>query len=134
MSEPVSQAMTSSPFNARTLFGVVLASLLAAAGFVLLSAYAPDLHIGRDGGASVLSKSGTGFSGLFELMTLLDDAPETARGLDELRSDGLAVITIAPQSDRSAYRSRPQSSLPLRRCAGPSRPLRDAAYQPARRP
>lgn len=104
MSEPVSQAMTSSPFNARTLFGVVLASLLAAAGFVLLSAYAPDLHIGRDGGASVLSKSGTGFSGLFELMTLLDDAPETARGLDELRSDGLAVITIAPQSDPDALK------------------------------
>ncbi|CAM5509197.1 hypothetical protein MAUB1S_08502 [Mycolicibacterium aubagnense] len=99
MSEPVSLAMASSPFNRRTAFGIVLASLLAAAGFVLLSTFAPDLRIGREGGASVLSKSGTGFSGLFELMTLLGDEPETARSPDDLGSDALAVITIGPQSD-----------------------------------
>lgn len=99
MSEPVSLAMTGSPFNRRTVFGIILASLLAAAGFVLLSTYAPDLRIGREGGASVLSKSGTGFSGLFQLMTLLGDEPETASSLDELHSNALAVITIGPRSD-----------------------------------
>ena len=102
MSAPASLA--SSPFNGRTVFWGVLASLIAAAGFVLLSTYAPDLRIGRDGGASVLSKSGTGFSGLFELMRLLGDEPETAHNLDDVRSEGLLVVTIAPQSDAGALK------------------------------
>ncbi len=89
-------AKIESPFNRRTVFWGVLASLLAAAGFVLLSTYAPDFRIGQNGGASALSKSGTGFAGLVELMTLLDDEPETARSIDDLYWDGLAIVTIGP--------------------------------------
>ncbi|MDH6234539.1 hypothetical protein M2281_005157 [Mesorhizobium soli] len=104
MSGPVPLAMAESPFNRRTIFWGVLASLIAAAGFVLLSTYAPDFRLGQKGGASALSKSGTGFAGLVELMTLLDDEPETARSLDELNWDGLAVVTIGPQSDPDALK------------------------------
>jgi hypothetical protein len=92
------------PFNRRTVFWGVLASLLAAAGFVLLSTYAPDFRLGQQGGPSALSKSGTGFAGLVELMTLMDDEPETARSIDELYSDSLVVVTISPQSDPEALK------------------------------
>lgn len=104
MSGPVPLAMAESPFNRRTVFWGVLASLIAGAGFVLLSTYAPDMRIGQKGGVSALSKSGTGFAGLVELMTLLDDKPETARSLDDLDWDALAVVTIAPQSDPDALK------------------------------
>jgi hypothetical protein len=97
-----SPAAAESPFNRRTVFWGILASLLAAAGFVLLSAYAPDFRLGQQGGASALSKSGTGFAGLVELMTLLDDEPEMARSLDDLYSDNLVVVTISPRSDPDA--------------------------------
>ncbi|WP_432283974.1 DUF4350 domain-containing protein [Aminobacter sp. BA135] len=104
MTRQVQLVMTEQPFNRRTVFWGVLASLLAAAGFVLLSTYAPDFRIGQNGGASALSKSGTGFAGLVELMTLLGDEPETARSLDDLDADGLAVVTINAQSDPDALK------------------------------
>jgi hypothetical protein len=103
MSMAPSPAATESPFNRRTVFWGILASLLAAAGFVLLSTYAPDFRLGRQG-ASALSKSGTGFAGLVELMTLLDDEPKIARSVDDLYWDGLAVVTISPQSDPEALK------------------------------
>ncbi|MDQ6432800.1 DUF4350 domain-containing protein [Mesorhizobium sp. LHD-90] len=104
MSIAPSPAATESPFNRRVVFWGILASLLAAAGFVLLSTYAPDFRIGRQGGASALSKSGTGFAGLVELMTLLDDEPWTARSIDDLHTDGLLVVTMSPQSDPDALK------------------------------
>ena len=57
-------AAGAAPFNRRTVFWGICASLLAAAGFFLLSTYAPDFRIGTSGGTSALSKSGTGFAGL----------------------------------------------------------------------
>lgn len=104
MSMAQSLATAESPFNRRVVFWGILASLLAAAGFVLLSTYAPDFRNGRQGGASVLSKSGTGFAGLVELMILLGDEPETALSTDDLYWDGLVVVTIAPQSDPEALK------------------------------
>lgn len=104
MSVEAASTVAGAPFNRRTVFWGVLASLLAAAGFVLLSTYAPDFRLGQQGGSSALSKSGTGFAGLVELMTLLDDEPETARSLDDLYSDSLVVVTISPQSDPEALK------------------------------
>ena len=104
MSVEATSPATGAPFNRRTVFWGVLASLLAAAGFVLLSTYAPDFRLGQRGGSSALSKSGTGFAGLVELMTLLDDEPWTARSIDELYSDSLVVVTISPQSDPEALK------------------------------
>ncbi len=104
MSTVPSLASSESPFNRRTVLWGVLASLIAAAGFVLLSTYAPDFRVGQQGGASALSKSGTGFAGLVELMTLTGDEPWTARSLDDLYYDGLAIVTISPQSDAAALK------------------------------
>ncbi len=101
--EAASQPAGEAPFNRRTVFWGVLASLLAAAGFVLLSTYAPDFRLGQQGGSSALSKSGTGFAGLVELMTLHGRrAARRREALDDLYSDSLVVVTISPQSDPEA--------------------------------
>ena len=73
------RASAQEPFNRRTLFWGIFASLLAAAGFFLLSTYAPDFRLGSIGGATPLSKSGIGYAGLAELMALTGDPPEMAR-------------------------------------------------------
>ncbi|MFI0844036.1 DUF4350 domain-containing protein [Mesorhizobium sp. IMUNJ 23232] len=104
MSLEATSPATGAPFNRRTVFWGVLASLLAAAGFVLLSTYAPDFRLGQQGGSSALSKSGAGFAGLVDLMTLMDDEPETARSVDDLYSDSLVIVTISPQSDPEALK------------------------------
>lgn len=104
MNGTVTPAAAESPFNRRTAFWGILASLLAGAGFLLLSTYAPDFRLGQQGGASALSKGGAGFAGLVELMILLDDKPETARSTDELYSESLVVVTISAQSDPDALK------------------------------
>lgn len=92
------------PFSRRTLFWGIFASLLAAAGFFLLSTYAPDFRQ-PEGGATPFSKGGTGYAGLVEWLKLTNgQAPPMARGEDDLESDmtSLLIVTIAPDSDRSA--------------------------------
>lgn len=82
------------PFTRRTVFWGICASLLAAAGFFLLSTYAPDFRIGTDGGTSALSKSGTGFAGLARLLALTGDAPILVRQEADLDGDALLIVTL----------------------------------------
>jgi hypothetical protein len=94
------------PFNRRTLFWGIFASLLAAAGFFLLSTYAPDFRQ-PEGGATPLSKGGTGYAGLVEWLKLANgQAPRMERGEKDLESPlastFLLVVTIAPGSDPAA--------------------------------
>ena len=96
------RAAAEAPFNRRTLFWGIFASLLAAAGFFLLSTYAPDFRLGAAGGATPLSKSGIGFAGLAELMTLTGDLPDMAESTDDLTRETLLIVTIAPDSDLGA--------------------------------
>ncbi|TIO90299.1 MAG: DUF4350 domain-containing protein, partial [Mesorhizobium sp.] len=91
------------PFSRRTLFWGIFASLLAAAGFFLLSTYAPDFRQ-PEGGATPLSKGGTGYAGLVEWLKLTNgQAPPMARGEKDLQSPlastFLLIVTIAPNSD-----------------------------------
>ncbi|WP_027168017.1 hypothetical protein [Mesorhizobium sp. WSM3224] len=94
------------PFSRRTLFWGIFASLLAAAGFFLLSTYAPDFRE-PEGGATPLSKGGTGYAGLVEWLKLTNgQAPPMERGEKDLASPlastFLLVVTIAPGSDPAA--------------------------------
>lgn len=94
------------PFSRKTLFWGIFASLLAAAGFFLLSTYAPDFRQ-PEGGATPLSKGGTGYAGLVEWLKLTNgQAPPMERGgkdlASPLASTFLLVVTIAPGSDPSA--------------------------------
>ncbi|MDX8496052.1 DUF4350 domain-containing protein [Mesorhizobium sp. VK22B] len=94
------------PFSRRTLFWGIFASLLAAAGFFLLSTYAPDFRQ-PEGGGTPLSKGGTGYAGLVEWLKLTNgQAPPMARGEKDLESalasTFLLIVTIAPESDPAA--------------------------------
>jgi hypothetical protein len=94
------------PFSRRTLFWGIFASLLAAAGFFLLSTYAPDFRE-PEGGGTPFSKGGTGYAGLVEWLKLTNgQAPPMERGEKDLESPlastFLLVVTIAPGSDPSA--------------------------------
>lgn len=94
---------TQEPFSRRTLFWGIFASLLAAAGFFLLSTYAPDFRQ-PTGGATPLSKGGTGYAGLVEWLKLTNgQAPPMVRSEKALgtglASTFLLIVTIAPDSD-----------------------------------
>ncbi|TIT72025.1 MAG: DUF4350 domain-containing protein, partial [Mesorhizobium sp.] len=94
------------PFSGRTLFWGIFASLLAAAGFFLLSTYAPDFRQPQ-GGGTPFSKGGTGYAGLVEWLKLTNgQAPPMARGEKDLESSlastFLLIVTIAPESDPAA--------------------------------
>ncbi|MDX8528692.1 DUF4350 domain-containing protein [Mesorhizobium sp. MSK_1335] len=94
------------PFSRKTLFWGIFASLLAAAGFFLLSTYAPDFR-GPEGGGTPFSKGGTGYAGLVEWLKLTNgQAPPMERGEKDLASPlastFLLVVTIAPGSDPAA--------------------------------
>jgi len=94
------------PFSGRTLFWGIFASLLAAAGFFLLSTYAPDFRQ-PEGGATPLSKGGSGYAGLVEWLKLTDgQTPSMVRGEKDLESplasSSLLIVTIAPDSDPAA--------------------------------
>ncbi|TIL64729.1 DUF4350 domain-containing protein [Mesorhizobium sp.] len=96
--EPAAQE----PFNRRTLFWGIFASLLAAAGFFLLSTYAPDFRQPGNGSATPLSKSGVGYAGLAEWLRLTGETPAMARTEDDLGTDMLLIVTISPESDPAA--------------------------------
>ncbi|MER9598761.1 DUF4350 domain-containing protein [Mesorhizobium sp. M0244] len=100
MSAPAVEAQE--PFNRKTLFWGIFASLLAAAGFFLLSTYAPDFPHPGNGGATPLSKSGVGYAGLAEWLRLTGEAPAMARTEDDLGTDMLLIVTISPDSDPEA--------------------------------
>lgn len=94
------------PFNRKTLFWGIFASLLAAAGFFLLSTYAPDFRQ-PEGGGTPLSKGGTGYAGLVEWLKLTNgEAPPLERGEKDLESPrasrSLLIVTIAARSDPAA--------------------------------
>lgn len=90
------------PFNRRTLFWGIFASLLAAAGFFLLSTYAPDFRQPSIGGATPLSRSGIGYAGLAEWLKLSSEPPFMARSESDLETDMLLIVTISPDSDPDA--------------------------------
>ena len=99
-------AETEAPFSRKTLFWGIFASLLAAAGFFLLSTYAPDFREPA-GGGTPFSRGGTGYAGLVEWLKLTNgQAPPMERGEKDLASPPastfLLVVTIAPGSDPAA--------------------------------
>ncbi|MCV3210062.1 DUF4350 domain-containing protein [Mesorhizobium sp. YC-39] len=100
MSAPAIEAQE--PFNRRTLFWGIFASLLAAAGFFLLSTYAPDFRQPSDGGATPLSSGGTGYAGLVKWLRLTGDSPSMARNESDLTQADLLIVTISPDSDPEA--------------------------------
>lgn len=102
-------------FNPRTMLWAALASVMAAAAFFLLATYAPDFRLAGKGDASPLSKSGVGFAGLAELLTLTGKAPVMARTDDQLRDDALLIVPLLPNTPQE-----PLAKLIAHRSAKPT--------------
>ena len=89
----------------RTLFsaGVVAAALVAGAlsflAFLWLTAYAPDLSSGRNGGAHALSNGATGFRALGDLLDDVGGRAVRARNARDHPTGGLLVLTPTDATD-----------------------------------
>ncbi len=93
-----SEAASARPplFAARTMLWVVLIGVFAFSAFVVLSAYAPDLRSGSDGGGHALSKSAVGFAGVVELLKDLDEPVVVSRGAPPATGAGSGVLVLTP--------------------------------------
>jgi len=68
MSEAATPSRPAPTFSPVVVMWMVLAAVFSASAFLVLSAYAPDLRSGTDGGAHALSKSAVGYAGLVRLL------------------------------------------------------------------
>ena len=96
---------SSSAFDPRIIGALIGAGIVGFIGYWLLSAFAPDLDGGRNGGTHALSRSAAGFSGLFELARASGLEPELLRTTAEQGAFtgeseiGLLVVTPPLGSD-----------------------------------
>jgi hypothetical protein len=120
MSESASAAMRAndtatgaSSFNPRIIAGLIIAGLVGFLGFWVLSAFAPELSSGRDGGTHAMSRSATGFGALQAVVAAggrggalvrseSGNVPNTANA----RRGGLLVLTPPLGTNRGALDER----------------------------
>ncbi len=89
--------MTDAPTFGARMVGLLLAAGIALAGlFAVLTAYAPDLGNGQDGGAHALSNAAIGFSGIVRLAQATGTATSLSRDARNLPARGLLVLTPGP--------------------------------------
>ena len=96
-------------FSPVAVLWIILAGVFSFSAYVALSAYAPDLRGGADGGAHALSRSAVGYAGLVRLMQADGETVRISRQAPgERDGSGLLVLTPGPGTpagdlfDRSA--------------------------------
>jgi hypothetical protein len=83
-------------FSPLAMIVVVLVGVVSMAGLGVLSAYAPELKSGNDGGVHALSNSAVGFGGIAKLVRMTGTPVTLSRGtLGENAFDSLVVLTPA---------------------------------------
>lgn len=92
-------------FRARTVLIMLLVGVLAFAGLVVLSVYAPSLRSGNDGGGHALSRSAIGFAGAAAFFKARGQTVVVSRGASSNAVDGLMVITPSPYQDEDALKA-----------------------------
>lgn len=90
----VADRTNANPFNAKTILWVIVAGLLAFAGFLILTAYAPKWDRTGDGGTNALSKSAVGFSGLLRLAELTGRPTFIGNDRAHWQRNGLVIVTV----------------------------------------
>ncbi len=95
----VADRTDANPFNAKTIIWVIVAGVLAFAGFLFLTAYAPKWDRGNDGGTHVLSKSAVGFSGLRRLAELTRRPVDIGADKDSWQRTGFVMVTIGANTN-----------------------------------
>ena len=93
------------PFSAKTILWLIAAGLIAFAGFLILTAYAPEWKQRSNGGANAVSKSAVGFSGIYALESdLHGNAVMRVKSRDDWHAPGLLIVTLSPETDRDALK------------------------------
>jgi hypothetical protein len=117
---------TGSAFSPLTMIVLVLVAVVAMAGLGVLSAYAPELKSGDDGGTHALSNSSVGYAGIVKLLRATGVPVTLSRGrLGENAGDSLVIVTppagvnpdqvrdrIRPTGGRGRYRPRQRPAHP----------------------
>ncbi|WP_240621471.1 hypothetical protein [Caulobacter zeae] len=94
MSASQSSGKSSGMFSPMTMLVLVLVGVVSFSGLAVLSAYAPELRKGDDGGGHALSRSSVGFGGILRLLSLMGQPVLTSRGdLPLSAEEGLLVLT-----------------------------------------
>jgi hypothetical protein len=90
----MSRSKPAGMFSPMTVLVLVLVGVLSFSGLAVLSAYAPELRKGDDGGGHALSRSSIGFGGLAKLLHNLGQPVLTSRGdLPVSAEEGLLILT-----------------------------------------
>ena len=90
----LSTRQSTSGFSPLTMVVVLLVGIVSLAGLGILSAYAPELRSGNNGGGHALSRSATGFGGLPVLLRDIGMRVDYGRSeYDEDDGGGLLVLT-----------------------------------------
>lgn len=86
-------------FSPTAMIVIVLVGVVTLAGLGVLSAYAPELRSGDDGGGHALSKSSIGYGGLPPLLRSLGAPVVLSRGA--LRSTDESLLVLTPEVQTS---------------------------------
>src|SRR5262249_22313800 len=81
-------------FSPAIVIGLVLVGVFSFAAFILLSAFAPELQSGSNGGAQALSQSAVGYAGAVRLLNAAGDHVSVGRIANDLtRRRSFVVLT-----------------------------------------
>ena len=87
------------PFNGRIMLLVIGAAILSFVGYLVLSAYAPEVKSGTDGRGHAYSKSAIGYAGLIQLREALGRSPNLVRDDKGLETNRLVVFMPELRTD-----------------------------------
>jgi hypothetical protein len=85
-------------FTARTVIALLIAGVFAFSAFVALSAYAPDLRGGSDGGGHALSRSAIGYAGMVRLLKTMGEPVLVSRDA-KARTASTSLLVLTPPVD-----------------------------------
>lgn len=94
-----------SRFSVRTVALLIAVCVFSLSGLAVLSAYAPDLRKGDDGGAHALSRSAVGFAAATRLLRDTGRTVLLSRGPLHASDEALLILTPGPQHDLDAIES-----------------------------
>jgi hypothetical protein len=86
-------ATSTGAFSPAVVLGLIIVSVFSFAAFFALSAFAPDLENGDDGGAHALSKSAVGYGALIDYLREIGTPAVAPRGQVSEGTDGVIVYT-----------------------------------------
>ncbi len=97
---PSEAGKSQGPFSPMVVGALVLVGIFAFAALVVLSAFAPELQSGNDGGSHALSRSAVGYGGIVQLLRDSGQPVLVSRGrIPALHKEGLLILTPGQATD-----------------------------------